>query len=695
LRNIIKKLYNKKIMQQNLESSFFLGLKCVIAIGVILILFSPLIFPFSGGFFFPFVGFKSLWFMGFTEIIFFLWLILILFSKKERPQINLLFIAILLFVLFLILSAIFGVDPSRSFWSKFERMTGILMWFHLLAFFIVIASVFKKSKEQENVFNWDSVFNWNNVFFVSLIAGAIVSLTSFLKQEQFRGGGMLGNDSFLGTYLLFNLFIAIYLFFKAQINLKISSIIPFAIMLFALFNSGARAAKICFIAGSLLIFFFWLIFYNKRIFVEFGGGISAKFLRNIGIFLLTISVISFFLVVYFAFQPGNIVYNQFTQMASKSRLLVWEIGWHAFLQKPVLGWGSENFELAFMKNFDPKIYLQEYGGEIWFDRAHNIIIDRLVENGIIGLVSYLFIFLAAIIILFRHYLKTKDFYPFIIFVPLFAAYFVQNLTVFDMVSSYMMFFLILGFISVLDNKEKATEFTTLTPTKLVLAILFIFSFFASFHYFFYQPLKADADTIKAISVDPRLSNASQIRLSFYKKTLEDSPMGKYQIRDYFCEAFINYFYGQKKSNTLGLTIEEKKELEFLIGEAEKTRKVSPFDLRAYLSLSRLYDIYGFFDKENFKKAEEILQEALLISPRHQEVYLMLAQIKIHEGNNNEGIKLLEEAVALEPRLEQSHFILLNVIKAVKNEKLFEEKIKEALKINPWWRKDFEKAFSTN
>jgi len=172
-------------------------------------------------------------------------------------------------------------------------------------------------------------------------------------------------------------------------------------------------------------------------------------------------------------------------------------------------------------------------------------------------------------------------------------------------------------------------------------------------------------------------------------------MGKYQIRDYFCETFINYFYGQKKPNALGLTIEEKKELEFLIGEAEKTRKVSPFDLRAYLSLSRLYDIYGFFDKENFKKAEEILQEALLISPRHQEVYLMLAQIKIHEGNNNEGIKLLEEAVALEPRLEQSHFILLNVIKAVKNEKLFEEKIKEALKINPWWRKDFEKAFSTN
>ena len=99
--------------------------KGIIWLGTALILFTPLVI--SGKFFFPFVGPKSLYFMALAEIIFAAWLILIIFEPKYRPRFNLLLAALILFVGCLILSSIFGEDFSRSFWSKYERMTGLLM----------------------------------------------------------------------------------------------------------------------------------------------------------------------------------------------------------------------------------------------------------------------------------------------------------------------------------------------------------------------------------------------------------------------------------------------------------------------------------------------------------------------------------------------------------------------------------------
>ena len=77
------------------------------------ILLTPLIV--SGRFYFPFVGPKSLFFMGGVEILFFCWLILILNYRRYLPKPNKVLFGLGLFLLVLILSAILGVDFSRSF----------------------------------------------------------------------------------------------------------------------------------------------------------------------------------------------------------------------------------------------------------------------------------------------------------------------------------------------------------------------------------------------------------------------------------------------------------------------------------------------------------------------------------------------------------------------------------------------------
>ena len=69
------------------------------------------------------------------------------------------------------------------------------MWFHLFAFFLVISSIFRKKE------------NWQRIFAISIFVGVILSfITFFSENPAMRGGATLGNDSFLGTYLLFDLF---------------------------------------------------------------------------------------------------------------------------------------------------------------------------------------------------------------------------------------------------------------------------------------------------------------------------------------------------------------------------------------------------------------------------------------------------------------------------------------------------------
>jgi hypothetical protein len=45
-------------------------------------------------------------------------------------------------------------------------------------------------------------------------------------------------------------------------------------------------------------------------------------------------------------------------------------------ERPVLGWGQENFNYVFNKYYNP----QMFGQEEWFDRTHNVVLDWLIAG---------------------------------------------------------------------------------------------------------------------------------------------------------------------------------------------------------------------------------------------------------------------------------------------------------------------------
>lgn len=657
-------------------------------------LFTPLIV--SQNFFFPFVGPKSLFFMALAEVIFFTWLILIINAPKYRPRLNVLTIFLVLYLIVLILSSVFGANFSNSFWSKPERTTGLLMWFHLFAFFLAISSTFQKRKD------------WQIIFAISIFVAVILSfITFFSTNPSMKGGATIGNDSFLGTYLIFNLFFALYLILtpnqKFGVRQQIYSGLFFLIMFVGLFLSGARAAKISFLGGLFLLFFLYLIFLPKK-----------NSLKMLGKILLLGSVIVALILGFFLFQSDSIVQQKFIALASRARLVVWEKAWKGFLERPWFGWGPENFDFVFTKYFNPCMFLSECGGEIWFDRAHNIIFDTLVATGIFGLLSYLGIFLSVFYLLWKRYFQQKQplvedkkiqesasfgvstppgaedsqggkFWTVGIFTALLIAYFVQNLTVFDMISSYLMFFLVLGFVAAIVTPRETFSLPKTVSPNLLLSSLILILFCISFFFFIIQPAKTDHYVISALKAPP----ASEEQLNFYKKTLKASPWGKYQIRDFFGQRILEISQSDEISKVSAESF--KAEIDFVIEELEKSIKESPLDFRSHLKLGQLYNVYAILlEPTKALEAERVLMRAIELSPINQQAYWALAQTRLYQGKTEEAISLAEKALLLEPKVFQSHYVIIQIAKITGDEELVKEKIEEALKINPAWEPELKK-----
>ncbi|MDO8524157.1 MAG: O-antigen ligase family protein [bacterium] len=656
----------------SLQSSWEKFLTTIIFWGASISLLTPLIY--SPKYYFPFVGPKSLYFMAFCQIIFFAWLILAIYNKKYRPKTNAVLLTFGLFVFFMTVSSIFGVDPSRSFWSKFERMSGLLMWLNMFGFFLAVSSTLKTFSQ------------WKRIFLISLGIAFVVSLFGILEQQEVKAvtfsdrmGVTLGNTSFLGSYLIFNFFIAVYLFFQERKNiiLKIILGVMAVLSVVAIYLQGARAALGASLGGLLLIGFLYLAFKVKNKVIN----LISKVAIAVGV----LAVIASIILIYF---PNNPVHNLFGKMATEGRFANWTIAEKGFLERPFFGWGPETYDILFPKYFNPCLFTPKCGGEFWFDRTHNIILDTLVATGAFGFLAYLGIFFALIWVLRKKYFKDKtiDFWTFAVFSVLPVAYFIQNLTVFDMVGSLMMLALTISFVAflaTLHTPEKTkTYFTAKSrwPLGITLCIGLL-----CFYYLLYKPWQLDKNIILTVQAQYQGE-----RLIGYQKTIESSSLGKYQITD---------FYADFSQNVVQNNIEKAKkedlirEIDAVVKLMEQRKKDSPLDYRITLKLAQLYNTYVLLDSTKIDLAQQYGEEAMKQSPNNQQSYWVLAQTKLYVQDFAGANALAQKALDLEPTVLRSYQVASQVAAVSGDKEKAVEIARKAIEINPDWLKDFSSLLS--
>ena len=161
--------------------------------------------------------------------------------------------------------------------------------------------------------------------------------------------------------------------------------------------------------------------------------------------------------------PGSRIFDiSFSAETFQHRTIMWGIAWEGFKERPIFGWGPENYLNIFSKYYNPDYFTPGKGYGAWFDRAHSVIFDYLAETGIIGLISYIGIF----VVLFWQIIKAKVFVSIgknqhesapiegewtftlkALMIALPIAYLVQGLVLFDVSATYIPLFAFLAFAS--------------------------------------------------------------------------------------------------------------------------------------------------------------------------------------------------------------------------------------------------------
>lgn len=631
----------------------------IIEWGVCVALFTPLIL--FRTYFFPYVSPKTIFFRIIVDIIFIAYILLVVSNRRYLPKFNALTISVTAFIAVLFLTSLTGINFAKSFWSTFERMTGLLTFFHLYAFFIILTSVFRERKY------------WERIFAVSIIAGVLSSLYALLSEDSTsRSGGTIGNIDFLAFYLSFNIFFAIVFFFLKRGWWRLFSVFSFAIMMFNLLSAKEMPR------GSLgaIFFGFFLLALGYMI---FSGNKRLKRLAPV--------LLIFTILVGYGITQTKIFKERFVDInenvPGRSRELVWGIGINAWKEKPLFGWGLENFNIPFAKYFPPELPLTN---DVWYDRVHNIVLDMMAQSGVVGLISYLAIFGVAIFSLLKICSKVVEKRN--LFVPLgmaavLLAYFAQNIWVFDMVSSYLMFFLSLAFINFLISKKEEDQPVSPGKRNQLIPLLGSFLIISTIFTFYYGNVQS-ARASKLI-VQGMASPLEKAIVNF-QKAIAVSPMSIFEGPEQLSKKIENASFDPKQ---------DKKTVEngFIISaeELKKSIEKNPQDYRLYLILGRHYNNFFLFsqDKKQLEQAEIYLNKALELSPKNQQTYWSLAQTRLSQQKSEEVINLLQKAIDLEPRYYQSHWYLALAYKIIGKNELALKKVKDAESVGFNWQGDLD------
>lgn len=200
--------------------------------------------------------------------------------------------------------------------------------------------------------------------------GVAVCLWGLLPAVGWTEGGVLGLPRFRGN-LGNPLYLATGLTFALWAALKLRwwhAAIPFAAAMLATQSKGA-------ILGLAVALIFYL-FHTRQ--------------QEIAFVLTVLLTVGMFMVP----KPTS----------GTIREGIWDAAVHGIVQRP-WGWGAENFPLAWDANFVPITTIREYHGppeprtdiipHWWHDRAHNVLLDRAIEWGWIGVVVWVFLLVGA------------------------------------------------------------------------------------------------------------------------------------------------------------------------------------------------------------------------------------------------------------------------------------------------------------
>lgn len=616
----------------------------VIRVATCLILLTPLLVTRTT--FFPYIFGKMIAFQILVEISVCAWTLLILRSRQYLPRWrNPIVLTFTLYIATVFASTFFSMSPQASWWSSQERMTGVVSVLHLWVWFVLLHSCFRTRAA------------WRSLLTISLLSSILVGLYGVAQRLGFpfvmpnatseRLASTLGNPIYLGIYALMHIFVAAHL---ATIEKR-------PIRLFFLAGAGLFNCALLIFSYSRGVFFVLLL--SVFLFLIGGALIMRRVLGMRAVIGLCLIVASSLSIVIWARSPGGHAWLQnrtppaFQRIIQKNivdpdRLQLWNIALRGFFDRPLFGWGNENFNLVYYKYtrpFENGINLQQ----AWFDRSHNQIIDVLVLYGLIGLIFFTVfwvVLIASPFRLMRQSTSLREQFGLLILCLFFIAYFIQNLSVFDSTVPLILFYFMAAFAAYRCSRE--SESAVVDPTllseeswrsskKIVAAQVCIVSVTVfGISYFNLTPLAKSKEGIQAIIA----ANQGRYRDSYdlFSRSLSNNSFTHQEIRRHLATTVL-----ENITRIGGTTAQLRALHNFAIDNLIISIREQPYEIRNHLILSQLYRVKGLQDRSSFQSSIDVLNKALAFAPYRLDLYYELSQTYAASGDQAKAASVIEQA----------------------------------------------------
>lgn len=616
-------------------------------------------------------------FIGFT------WLLI--FKKISFPRMTPLSWAVTAFFFLLLVSMIFSSGIYRSFWGEAQRMEGVFGLLHYGALFFIARSVFQKK-------DWLRYLKLVILTVPFLVIYAILQKVSaatgkalpLILNPSASPGSLFGNPVFFSMFLIFAAGFSLFIYFlEKKKGWKIFSLLVLGISILTILWMGIRGEAIGVLFGLVAFFGFYAFWKgNKKQ--------KIRFFIFLLVLISTITLLFVFKDSLFNFYPRliQLTVNFPQERSFLTRWISLQVSWKAFLDNPktiLIGWGQEHFMTGYNKYYDPRHGTYE---DVWFDRAHDKLADVLVSGGLLGILSYLSLF--VVLFWYLNRLRRTEDYRMIAITggALLVAYFVQNLAIFDLPQTYVNFFLLMAFLdfsflrknqeqnkikeSPYKNKNSRQDSSEL-PAWRYLSIFFI-------------TLAIAALIIYTIVIPLR---QSKIYIYYFRAHVGEVLVRNWDLifrpRNFAHYTLLDDIWRRLNAQDALRNPTFFPVVDLLIKELEYVVAREPNDATMALRLGDVYTerAIGSESQEDFKKGEQYARQAIALSPKRQESYYLLAFNLQGQKRPQEAVELMRYALSLNPSTQKARYNLGVNLALAGNLKEAVEQI-EIVRQNSWF-----------
>jgi O-antigen ligase len=562
-------------------------------------------------------------------------------------------LAVIIYLIISLCSALFGYDIYLNLFSNFERMMGFLSLLHFVIFFFIFSNASFTIRET------------NILLLLSLFIGfgiSIFGISETLNGRYDRAESILSNPMHFAIYLIALIYLGIYCFYRWQNPFsRVACMLFLIVSLLALVLTQTRAGIISLGFGSITAALIYILQSNKKL-------LYSSYLL---LFSLILTGLGWLVFNYTHWQDMPLINRladiDFTDDTFMVRLRLWKMCLFNSFERPLLGWGQGSFIYFYFSHFTSDLN----NAGFWYDSAHNNFIDTIIGTGYLGLISYFTVFIATFYTIWHkkgsYFTNTEK----ILLTSFLSAYLVFMFFGFDSFISYFGLFICLILVQKNSKNNFSFSINAFSGTRLKLIKVFTGASSVAIMYFFcYKSFQ----TNRLLS-EAHTQNEVTEMIRLYKESYHHSIIGEYDVAISFAlkkEAIFNsrlpdetkngYFREMKsmlltslsKHTNNPILLNQKGFLEYESGR--RNEGIHTFELINQLSPNRLINHYDYawilYNSNKISESIQVLDKVIQTQQFNSKAILLKARIYFERQMPDQAFEALK---AFTPKDIVKHF----------------------------------------